>query len=213
MVWVTLYFHHWSPKGEKDLTLKVYRIQIYYAFNDDILGETGPPDPKNFKYSLVANGMPIDIGVLCCTFYGLSAGFHFLALIMGLFPHFWYYYWRQMVSWSFFVVARHCFALSLYLVFVLTVRVCVRRSLCLSRRTTPSVGGTRREAAVCPLILLQLQLLLLLPSRTGVGWSTLCRLVLWQWGSPPLWGCARKIPCAAAAAHVAARCIHTHIHI
>jgi hypothetical protein len=28
MVWVTLYFHHWSDAGPKDLTLKVFRIQI-----------------------------------------------------------------------------------------------------------------------------------------------------------------------------------------
>lgn len=28
MVWVTVYFHHWSAKGEKDLKLKVFRIQI-----------------------------------------------------------------------------------------------------------------------------------------------------------------------------------------
>ena len=28
MIWVTVYFHHWSSKGEKDLTLKVFRIEI-----------------------------------------------------------------------------------------------------------------------------------------------------------------------------------------
>ena len=95
MVWVTIYFHHWSSKGEKDLRLPVYRISINYTFLDDITGD-GPPDPQNFRYSLVENNMPIDLGVLCCIFFGISAGFHFLALMFGIFPTLWYYYWRQM---------------------------------------------------------------------------------------------------------------------
>jgi hypothetical protein len=100
MVWVTVYFHHWSEKGEKDLTLKVYRIQIAYSFTGNITADVGRPDPQNFKYNMIDNGMPIDIGVICCLFYGLSAGFHLLALVMGIFPRFHYYYWQQMVSRS-----------------------------------------------------------------------------------------------------------------
>lgn len=103
MVWTTVYFHHWSSRGEKDLRLKVYRIQVFYNFDGNITttggsgGGGGRPDPKKFEYTLVDNGMPIDIGIVCCTFYGLSAAFHFLSLLMGLVPSFWHYYWRQMV--------------------------------------------------------------------------------------------------------------------
>lgn len=68
------------------------------TFTGDTASEAGRPDPRNFKYALVDNGMPIDIGVLCCTFYGLSAGFHLLSLIMGIFDSLSIYYWSQMVS-------------------------------------------------------------------------------------------------------------------
>jgi len=100
MVWTTVYFHHWSSRGEKDLRLKVYRIQVFYNFGNNITidGGGGRPDPKKFEYTLVDNGMPIDIGIVCCAFYGLSAAFHFLALLMGLLPSFWNYYWKQMVG-------------------------------------------------------------------------------------------------------------------
>ena len=66
------------------------------TFVDEGNGD-GPPDPQNFRYSLVDNGMPVDIGVICCVFFGLSMGFHFLALLAGIFPRWWYVYWRQMV--------------------------------------------------------------------------------------------------------------------
>jgi hypothetical protein len=98
MVWVTVYFHHWSARGEKDLKLKVFRIQI--DFDADVgSGPMGRPDPQKFKYTLVDNGMPIDVGVICCTFYGLSAGFHFLSFIMGNF-NLKSVYWNQMVTRS-----------------------------------------------------------------------------------------------------------------
>ena len=96
MVWVTVYFHHWSARGEKNLKLSVYRIQVNYSFTDETMSDGSRPDPQNYEYSLVDNGMPVDIGVICCTFYGLSAGFHLLALIMGLCPSLSYYYWYQM---------------------------------------------------------------------------------------------------------------------
>lgn len=100
MMFVTIYFANWSDKGKKDLTLKVYRIQINYTFtnNTGIMdSDSRPPDPQNFRYALVDNDIGIDLGAITGAFFGLSFGFHLLVLYMGLNPKWWFYYWRQMV--------------------------------------------------------------------------------------------------------------------
>ena len=49
-----------------------------------------------FSVSLEDNGMPLRIDYLCAGFFGLSAVFHLLAVVVGLFDCSYWMYWRQL---------------------------------------------------------------------------------------------------------------------
>lgn len=42
------------------------------------------------------NHEPVNMAFLVAAWFGLSAAFHLLAVIMGMFEWFWFWYWRQM---------------------------------------------------------------------------------------------------------------------
>ena len=89
MVGVTAYFAWWSKDLEKyeenPYLVKIYRVSA--KWNNQTT--------EGYDYTIVDNGMPIDFAVGTIAFYAISAVFHFLAVLAGLFEQTWFYYWRH----------------------------------------------------------------------------------------------------------------------
>lgn len=84
---VTLvYLLGWDGK-ERQLWAPVYRIRANWT----------EPGVAGYAFDLVENQQGLNIGVITAVWFGITAGFHLLALIAGAFERFWMFYWRQMV--------------------------------------------------------------------------------------------------------------------
>ena len=108
MIFVTYHFAYWrhdlDPMDQtKHVMIPIYRIRnipTQYMLDNNLskwsegwnLTSTDPNDGL-FLYD---NGMPINLASLIVSFFATSAVFHFLALVLGAFERFWFYYWRQL---------------------------------------------------------------------------------------------------------------------
>jgi len=73
----------WDGK-ERNLHAPIFRIRANWT-SADVAG---------YNLDLVSNEQGFDIGVATAVWFGITAGFHGLALIAGLYERFWFWYWR-----------------------------------------------------------------------------------------------------------------------
>lgn len=83
---VTLVFLFGWDGTERKLWAPVYRIRANWT----------EPGVDGYAFDLVENQQGLNIGVITAVWFGITAGFHFLALIAGVFERYWMIYWRQM---------------------------------------------------------------------------------------------------------------------
>jgi len=91
MVFLTAYLAWWSKNfdkynGDNPYEIKIYRISAKWD-NSTVDG---------YQFTMESNGMPIDIAWATLSFFLISAVFHLLALVAGLFESTWFWYWRQV---------------------------------------------------------------------------------------------------------------------
>lgn len=92
MVFVVAYFSWWKKDMEKlygndnPYEITIYRISANWT------NET----TQGYEFHLEDNGMPIDIAWATLAFFAISAVFHLFAVIVGLWEHTWFWYWRQI---------------------------------------------------------------------------------------------------------------------
>lgn len=83
--WTIILICGWDGK-ERHLHAQVYRIRANWT----------SPDVDGYNIDLADNDQGFDIGVCTAVWFGITAGFHFLALIAGLWERWWMVYWRQL---------------------------------------------------------------------------------------------------------------------
>lgn len=91
-----VFFVAWKAWWSRDLSeyetnpyhIKIYRVTAKWTNNTAQIYEMAVED----------NGMPFDLAWATLAFFLISAVFHFLALVAGLFESMWFYYWRQVCS-------------------------------------------------------------------------------------------------------------------
>jgi len=86
MVFLTYYFAWYSEEGEKNMRVKIYRISANWTSSN----------PNGYTYTLVDNGMPVDLAHLTASFFLLSAIFHLFAVIVAPFESLYFLYWKQL---------------------------------------------------------------------------------------------------------------------
>lgn len=89
MVFVTAYLAWWSKDLSKYGDMDPYEIKIYR-----ITAKWTNQTNQAYELAVEDNGMPINIAVATLCFFLISAIFHFFALVVGLFEHTWFWYWR-----------------------------------------------------------------------------------------------------------------------
>lgn len=83
--WTIILICGWDGKT-RDLHAPVFRVRANWT----------SPDVSGYNFDLKDNDQGFDIGVSTAVWFGITAGFHFLALIAGLWERFWHVYWRQL---------------------------------------------------------------------------------------------------------------------
>jgi hypothetical protein len=89
-----------STKGTQHMMVKIYRISAVPTMdmiNRNVTvwssnrwnGTLVPPE-----FYLRPNHLDVNYASLVISFFAISAVFHFIALILGLFENFWFWYWR-----------------------------------------------------------------------------------------------------------------------
>ncbi len=86
VVFTVLCLYAGWEKNDGEMNVEVWRMKVVWT-------NTGA---SGYAASLVSNEMPVRIDYLAASFFGLSALFHLLALIMGFFDRFLWLYWRQL---------------------------------------------------------------------------------------------------------------------
>ena len=91
MVFVTAYLAWWS----KDMTVygddNPYLIRIYR-----ISANWTNSTSQAYTFTMVDNQMPIDLAWATLAFFLISAVFHLFAIVVGLWEHTWFWYFRQL---------------------------------------------------------------------------------------------------------------------
>ena len=82
-MWTLSLILGWDGK-DRQLHAPVFRIRANWT----------SPDVAGYNFDLVSNEQGFDIGAATAAWFGITAGFHFLALIAGLYERYWFYYWR-----------------------------------------------------------------------------------------------------------------------
>ena len=85
------------------LMIRIFRITQIPS--PDMIGEndtswiTGNFTTSDIRdaFYLRDNAEPVNFGIVVLSWFALSAAFHLLAVILGLFEVTWFIYWRQMV--------------------------------------------------------------------------------------------------------------------
>jgi hypothetical protein len=89
MVFLTAYFAWYSKDMDKYGDDNPYAIQIYR-----ITAKWTNESSQVYEFAMEPNDLPIDIAWSTLAFFLISAVFHFFALVVGLFEHTWFWYWR-----------------------------------------------------------------------------------------------------------------------
>lgn len=82
-MWTLSLILGWDGK-ERNLHAPVFRIRANWT----------SPNVAGYNFDLVSNEQGFDIGAATAAWFGITAGFHGLALIAGLYKRFWMMYWR-----------------------------------------------------------------------------------------------------------------------
>jgi hypothetical protein len=89
MVFVTAYCAWWSKDMSKYGDDNPYAITIYR-----VTAKWTNESSQVYEFSMEPNDLPIDIAWSTIAFFLISSTFHLFALVVGLFEHTWFWYWR-----------------------------------------------------------------------------------------------------------------------
>ena len=108
MIFVTFHFAYWRHDldpmdSTKHVMIPIYRIRnipTQFMLDNNLSkwseGWNLTSSDPNSGLFLEDNGMPINLASLIISFFATSAFFHFLALVLGAFERYWFWYWRQL---------------------------------------------------------------------------------------------------------------------
>lgn len=120
MVFLTAYLAWWSKDMEKydgnPYAITIYRVSARWN-NDTTEGYTMTIEP---------NEMPVDLAWGTLSFFLISAVFHLFAVVVGLFEHTWFWYWRQIDDafcfWRWLEYSASCSLMGMLLALTLGIR-------------------------------------------------------------------------------------------
>ena len=104
MVILTLHFAYWRWdksmwNDTNHMMIRIYRVSSIPSPEMISNNETEGWDNTtrwSDRFYLKDNGMPVNFATLTLSFFALSAIFHFMACVLGLWEAFWFWYWRQL---------------------------------------------------------------------------------------------------------------------
>lgn len=91
MVFVVAYFAWWRKDMDKYGDENPYNVRIYR-----ISARWNNQTTEGYTMTIEDNEMPIDLAWGTIAFFLISAVFHLWAIVVGLFEHTWFWYFRQL---------------------------------------------------------------------------------------------------------------------